>query len=45
MDKKKNTKQQLIDLIDKLSENQIIYTYTFLSKLFMIPRESEKENR
>lgn len=27
-------KQQLLKLIDSLTENQIIYTFTFLSMLF-----------
>lgn len=29
-----NTKQQLIDLIESLSESQIVYAFTLLKKLF-----------
>ena len=31
-----NKKQELIDLIDKLSESQIIYVITLIKKLFGI---------
>lgn len=30
----KDTKQQLIEYIETLDENQIIYVFTFLKKLF-----------
>lgn len=30
----KDTKQQLLELIETLNENQIIYVFTFLKKMF-----------
>jgi len=30
----KNTKQQLIEFIETLNENQIVYVFTLLKKIF-----------
>ena len=38
-------KENLIELIDKMTENQVIYSYTFLSRLFGIADNNKKEDR
>ena len=38
-------KKNLITLIDEMTENQLIYSYTFLSKMFDNPDSNKKEDR
>lgn len=38
-------KENLIKLIDKMTESQVLYSYTFLSKMFGNSDNNKKEDR
>ena len=44
MNKETTVKEQLLELIENMTENQIIYSYTFLSRILSI-EVPKKENR